>query len=379
MGDPAQPSLQDAWLAHKSLGIDVSQYGAEATAADDEKPPLAVSFNHAVDSDEFASWGKDSYLTGGFKVKATFKGEMSPRAGAGGSVGYTTNKGAKGDVALAKNAFKKLVGAASIRESKETFNHEFSNKQLKLSLGVKIVMDFGTTWFYPQFTGEFIVAGADWEKLKKDPNSFTLGGIEAGGGGKFQGGYDIDETWEAKGSAEAALVGSIRLNWSKILAEVAKRYALEAAGSAGAAAAVPVAAIAGGIAGGLLLCAGTLKAISLLGEQGRDSTRCAQEGARRLRAYADSYAQTVKGGAGPSAEGNKDGEAYLQYIMRTAQTTREDAVQMCKESTQKYEQLAWVELRPQMREAVKKAYAELHYGNIHGPSLQEYLGDNSDY
>lgn len=152
-------------------------------------------------------------------------------------------------------------------------------------------------------------------------------------------------------------------------------------GTAGAAAvaAAPVAGVLGGIAGGLLLCAATMKAIQVLGDQGRDSTACAQEGARRLRAYADSFAATVRGKSGASAEGNQDGEAHLQYIMRTAKTTREDAIAMCNESDQRYEQIAWAAMRPSMREAVKQAYDKLHWGGINNGSLLEYLGDNTNY
>ncbi|MEO7057759.1 MAG: hypothetical protein ABI281_05940 [Caldimonas sp.] len=166
---------------------------------------------------------------------------------------------------------------------------------------------------------------------------------------------------------------------------VAEDAALGAAaggtGATGAAAvaAAPVAGVLGGIAGGIVLCGATMKAIQALGEQGRDSTACAQEGARKLRAYADSYAATVRGRSGASAEGNQDGEAHLQFIMRTAKTTRDDAVAMCNESDQKYEQIAWAALRPKMREAVKRAYDKLHWGGINNPSLLEYLGDNTNY
>lgn len=389
MGDEAR-SAQDAWMSHPSLGLDVSQFGANAGQA----TRVATAFNVALETKEFGSWGKDSYLKGSFKLKANIKGEVSPKGdGPSVSAGVTTNGGEKGDVELAKNTLKQLLDGFSIKEDKETFNHEFSRKQIKLSLGVKATFDIGLEHFWPLLTGEFVVAAVDWEKFSKNPDDVTVGGIELGGGGKGEFERALDERWKMKGSIELTLSGSIKPNWPKIALELAKKYGLElgAAGAESAAVggtgatgalavgAAPIAGVAGGIVGGIALCAGTMKLIQIWGEQGRDSTTCAQEGARRLRAYADSYAATVRGGSGSSAEGNRDGEAHLAYIMRVAKTTRQDAVDMCRESTEKYEQNAWNALRPKMREAVEKAYDQLHWGGIHRPALLEFLGDNANY
>ena len=132
--------------------------------------------------------------------------------------------------------------------------------------------------------------------------------------------------------------------------------------------------------GGLLLTAATMKLIQNWTESGKEATELCQEGANRLREYARSYASTVRGNPGPNAQGNQDGEAYLQHLMQVAKTTHEDAIQMCKESDQHYEQNAWKALLPGMREAVTKGYLAKHSDN---PTfrivLSEFLGDDTHY
>lgn len=423
MGLPTPQTPYDAWLSHPAIGVDPNMLaGGEAPAAATAAEPASIgakpslTFNDTLESPEFAKWDS-GYLKGGFKVKGSLKGELASRKeGAAASEGYTTNKGVKGDSELARDVGKELFATLRVKDNKVTLNHELSNKQIKLSLQLKINFESRVSWLAPVFVVEFTVGSIEWEKFRENPDNYTIGGLEAGGGVKGSGTIKVNEGWDAKLAVELTATGTVKPNWPKILLEIAERYGVQAGATAGGAAAggsaaggaaattgaaaagaesvavggtgtagaaavgaASVAGIAGGIVGGVALCAAAMKAIAVLGEQGRDSTACVQEGARRLRAYADSYAATVRGRAGSQAEGNRDGEAHLKYIMRTAQTTREDAVAMCLESDQKYEQIAWAALRPKMRDAVKKAYDQLHWGGIADAPLLEFLGDNSDY
>ena len=370
--------------------------GAASPATRKPAPEVnpSLTFNDSLDSDEFGKWGDTSHITGGFKFKGSLKLELQPHGGEGrgASLGYTTNKGAKGDVELAKNTARDLVSSLRIAEDKCTVNWELSGKQVKVSVQMKVTFQSKVSWLAPVLVFEFVGLAVDWKKVKEDIGSVTVVGIEAGGGLKGSGTVNLRDKLDLKLSVDAVCVGTLKPNWKKISIDVGERIALEFAKGAGSAAvggtggagsvavaSAPVAGILGGIVGGIALCAASMHAIEVLGQQGRDSFACAQEGARRLRAYADSFAATVRGGSGPSPEGNQDGEAHLQNIMRVAQTTREDAVAMCRESDQKYEQMAWVALRPKMREAVQEAYNRLHWGDINHAVLMEFLGDRSNY
>ena len=176
---------------------------------------------------------------------------------------------------------------------------------------------------------------------------------------------------EFEGAVSAKLTTEFTPDYLAVGEWVLEKYGPEALGSA--------APVVGGIVGGIALCAGTMAVIDALEKSGADSTRICQEAANRLRDYATSYGSAVRGTPGKNALGNQDAEAYLQWIMRTLPgITHNDAVDMCKESGRKYEDLAWHALLPQMRDDVQKAYnAAGHWGSIHQPSLLEFLGDNT--
>ena len=127
-----------------------------------------------------------------------------------------------------------------------------------------------------------------------------------------------------------------------------------------------------------------MAAIDALEQQGKDAAAICQDGARRLREYAESYGSAIRGKPGKNALGNQDAEAYLQWIMKTLPgTTHNDAIEMCKESDQKYEELAYARLLPQMREDVRRAYVAKHDIMGEDPNfrtcLKEFLGDDTHY
>ena len=121
--------------------------------------------------------------------------------------------------------------------------------------------------------------------------------------------------------------------------------------------------IAGGIIGGLALCAAAMAFIEKMEDIGKQSTVVCQEGAARLRAYAESYAATLKGGSGPNKEGNDDGEAYLAELSKYM--TRDEAIAECKASRTNYEQEAWAKVAPKMRQSVLEAWDKSGGGKWH--------------
>jgi hypothetical protein len=182
-------------------------------------------------------------------------------------------------------------------------------------------------------------------------------------------------------------------DWVKIGAKVAERYGVDvaasaAAGGTGAAgalavAAAPAAGIAGGIVGGIALAVGAMKLIDVLEAQGRDATDICVEGARRLRAYAESYGSTMRGSPGSNEEGNKDAEARLQAMMKASPgMTHDQAVETAKQSKQNFEDMAYRAVLPTMRDKVKEAYDKAH--PLTGDSLfnkirNEVLAEDSHY
>lgn len=179
---------------------------------------------------------------------------------------------------------------------------------------------------------------------------------------------------------EIAIVGTVALELKPDYLAIGETL-LEKFGPEVGGAAAPV---VGGIVGGIALCAATMAAIDALEEQGKDAAAICQEGARRLRDYAKSYGSAIRGTPGSNALGNQDADAYLKWIMKTVPgTTRNDAIEMCKESDQKYEELAYAKLLPQMREDVRKAYVKKH--DIMGEDsnfricLNEFLGEDTHY
>ena len=144
--------------------------------------------------------------------------------------------------------------------------------------------------------------------------------------------------------------------------------------------------IAGGILGGIALCAATMAAIGYLEDEGKDASAFCTSGAARLREYAQSYGSTIHGKPGKNIQGNRDAEAYLQWIVKTMPgADKAEAIKMCNEFSQEngqeyYEKAAYAALLPTMRQEVKKAFVKKYSDDpIINNCLNAILGADSRY
>jgi hypothetical protein len=132
-------------------------------------------------------------------------------------------------------------------------------------------------------------------------------------------------------------------------------------GSAGAiaVAVAPAAGIIGGIAGGILLTAGVCAGIGELEDLGADATAVCQEGRRQLNGYAESYGSTMRGKPGSNQRGTAGAEAALSVIMQqNPGISHDQAVQAAIDTKQNYEDLAFRNLLPTMRQNVIDTYKQ---------------------
>ncbi len=154
-----------------------------------------------------------------------------------------------------------------------------------------------------------------------------------------------------------------------------------------AVAVAPAVVIIGGVVGGVALTVGVCAAIGKLEDLGADAAAVCRNGADQLRAYAESYGSTMRGKPGTNAEGNADAEAALQVIMRqNPGITHDQAVQAAIDTRQKYEDLAFRQMLPIMRQRVEDAYnkkegfwGRLFSGNVLEQVMNELLGKDDHY
>jgi hypothetical protein len=217
---------------------------------------------------------------------------------------------------------------------------------------------------------------------------------------KLEGTADLGDV-KVKYSGTATGEINFRPNWKtlselaleKLGVPVAEDAALGAAaggtGSAGAiaVAVAPAAGIIGGIVGGLALTAGVCAGIGKLGDLGADATAVCQDGQRQLRDYAGSYGSTMRGQPGSNQQGTADAEAALQVIMQqNPGISHDQAVQAAIDTKQNYEDVAYRNLLPTMRQRVIDTYKQkegtlgwVFAGNTLMIVLNDMLDENSHY
>lgn len=355
MSDGAQ-SEQDEWMA--GVGVNVARYGARR-GGDKKKGPrsaiTAVQFSIPVKVPD-ASF---SYAT------------------AGGTVSYVVSYKPAGEETEPDVEIKFKNGHAEIEA------------KLKQKYGKDVVLSEGVTASGKEGSLGIDLELTDNATQAKTTFAFHLAKVDAEHAEIEFLALEASQTYplirrqfkavgltiETEGRIDVKIV--LQPNKKRIALATLKRLGFTAAedtalgvteggiGAAGeaalAAAASPTIVIAGGIVGGLALCAGAMAWIDALESTGRDAGDVCVTGARRLRAYAESYGSMMRGKPGPDANGNADAEAALKIIMDKAPgTTKEQAIDAAIKSKQNFENLAYRALLPSVRNECKKAYDQKH-------------------
>jgi hypothetical protein len=219
----------------------IADSGAGGTSPADKigaADPLAGIFEIGPLEAEYGKWGKASYLTGSFKLKAKGKGEIVGKgSGQKTSLGVNTDLGVKAEQELGvqkakelgSEGWKELFKSLKIKETKEIFKDQIDHKKIEIAVEFKVIFESSVPWLSPVASGKLVIAGFEWKKIKEDPNSFTVGGIEIAGGAEAKGKIPLKtESFDANLSFELSIGGSIKLNWPVIMQKMLEKYGEQA-------------------------------------------------------------------------------------------------------------------------------------------------------
>lgn len=249
---------------------------------------LSGNFHHELPETKFAEFPATSKVQGSLKLKSEINAQIV-KGGSGGpnKLSVTTNKGLKFERQIAKQkaddfsneTLRNILKTLKIKETKETISTEFSQKKIKISVGITATIGSDTESFINGTAkAELVLISAESEKVLKDPSDFVVTGGAVEGGVKGENIIPMDsiglEGFGLKVQVTVVISGTVAPNFKVIFKDAAEEL-LEKGGKEASkqllkmseAAAFDVVITAGLVLVAIATVAATARSLAVAGEE----------------------------------------------------------------------------------------------------------------